>query len=163
MTSTDLRLICLIVLPLMIAGLCVLLIWQAQSRPQWIRVFVWFAATPLLLAGCVSACFFIWVASFYRQTVSQPISSPNGRFAARVETWEGFFATDGGTNVKIYSLHGLGSAWAYGGDEYSVEPGNVRWVDDRTLEVRYSYDDEHTCKSTRDIRVICLPIGTPSR
>jgi hypothetical protein len=161
MIFVDWRPFLLIALSLTLAALCVLLIWQVKRRPRWARILVWLTATPLLLSSSALTVFFIWIVLSQRQTVSQPIYSPNGKLAARVETWEGLFAGDDGTNVKVYSLHGLSSAWAYGGDEYSVEPGNIRWLDDHTLELRYTYDDEHTCDSPREIHVICLPIDVP--
>jgi hypothetical protein len=156
MIFIDWRQLWLIGLPPTLAALCVLLIRQAKRQPRWSRLLVWLTATPLLLASSALTVFFIWIVLSHRQTVSQPIYSPNGKFAARVETWEGFFAGDGGTNVKVYSLHGLRSAWAYGGGEYSVEPGTIHWLDDHTLEVRYTYADEHTCGSTQNLHVICL-------
>jgi len=159
MIFIDWHRLCLIALPLALAGLCVLLMWQARRKPLWARILVATLATLLAVASAGPAIFLTAIAMATRQMASMPIYSPNRNLAARVETWEGILATDNGTNVKIYSLHGFRSAFAYGGDEQSVAPENVRWIDDHTLEVRYSYEDEHTCDSTPEIRVICLPLS----
>lgn len=161
--AVDWRQFWLIVLPLTIAVLCVLLISQATPKPLWVRILIVFTAVPLLLVTSAVTAFLLWMTLSHPQVVSQPIHSPDGKLAARVETWEGFFAPDAGTNVKIYSLHGLHSAWPYSGGEGSVAPENVRWIDDHTLEIRYTYDHDHTCDSTQQIRVVCLPLNAPAR
>ena len=145
----------LIALPLTLAALFALLVWQTRSKPLWARILVTVFAVPLALVGLVFAVFFFIISITSPTANSGPIRSPDGRFVARAETWSGLFSTDGGTNVKVYSLRGLHSSRVYSGGEQSVE--DVRWLDNHTLEVRYIFDEGHTCDSTRSVHILCLP------
>jgi hypothetical protein len=135
----------------------VLLMWQAIRKPLWTRIVVAVIATPIMLAGLGLTILFIFFASIGSE-ISAPIRSPNGARVARTETWGG--PGSSGTDVVIYSLGGFLSSSVYSGAEESV--ANVRWLDDQTLEIRYSWDYGHTCDSTRTVRVICMPAETPS-
>jgi hypothetical protein len=152
------RQLLLIGLPLALAALFVLLMWQARRKPLWDRILTTVTATPLALASLAFAALFIFFVAVGSSDNSNPIRSPDGKRAARVETLSGP-GTLGATNVKIYALHGLLLSLVYSGGEQSV--GDVRWLDNHTLEVRYIFDDGHTCDSTRNVHVVCLPVDTP--
>jgi hypothetical protein len=146
-----------IALPLALTALFVLLMWQARRKPLWTRILTAIIATPFTLAALGLSALSIFIATTASRDNSNPIRSPDGKRAARVETWSGFLNVSD-TNVRIYSLHGLLSSSVYSGGEQTVE--DVRWRDNHTLEVRYTYDNGHTCDSTRNIRVICLSVDT---
>ena len=147
-----------IALPRTLTALFVLLMWQAKRKPLWARILTAIFVTPFTLAALGLSALFIFVATTGSSDNSNPIRSPDGKRAARVETWSGFLNVSD-TNVRIYSLHGLLSSSVYGGGEQSV--GDVRWLDNHSLEVRYTYDNGHTCDSTRNVHVICLSVDTP--
>ena len=148
-----------IALPLTLTALFVLLMWQARRKALWVRILTAIIATPFTLAALGFSALFIFTATTGSSDNSNPIRSPDGKRAARVETWSGFLNVSY-TNVRIYSLHGLLSSSVYGGGEQSV--GDVRWLDDHTLEVRYAtYDNDHTCDNTRNVHVVCLSVDTP--
>ena len=147
-----------IALPLTLTALFVLLMWQARRKPLRTRILTAIIATPFTLAALGLSALFIFIATTSSSNNSDPIRSPDGKRAARIETWSGFLNVSG-TNVRIYSLHGLLSSSVYGGGEQSVE--EVRWLNNHTLEVRYSNDYGHTCDSTRNVHVICLSVETP--
>lgn len=165
MLFMDWRQISFIAPPVALVFLFVFLMWQARHKPLWARILVATIATPLALVSLGYAVLFTVVSTWNLDTKSEPICSPGGHLVARIETWEGFFSTDGGTNVRVYSLRGLRSGSAYSGSEYSLYTGGVRWIDDHTLEVRYDNSgdaESHTCENTQSVRVICLPSDTPS-
>lgn len=138
----------------------------SRRVPQlWARILAAIIGTPLFLFGLGLTIFFVFVSLTSRNEYTRSIPSPDSSRVARIETWAGFFSTDGGADVKIYSLHGLRSGFAYSGSEYSLYTGGVRWINDHTLEVRYDDSDNaesHTCNDTQNVRVICLPADTPS-
>lgn len=148
----------LLPIPLALTPLCVLLMWQARRKPLWARVLTAALATPLALVGVVFAAVALLVV-FTPTINSPPICSPDGARVARVETW-GNMGTYG-TDVKIYSLHGLVASPVYSGAEQSVDSANVRWLDSHTLVIQYAADGYGTCASTRSVRVLCRAIDQP--
>lgn len=165
MLFIDWRQFWLITLPVTVAVLCVFLIWQTRSRDRWLRMLTVLAALPIMLLGLGLTLLFVLPSLRGLNQYSTSIPSPNGNRVARIETWEGLLAGQGGTNVKVYSLHGLSSRWAFGGSEQDPDAVTARWLDDHTLEIRYNdvgNSDIHVCNSTHSVRVICLPADTSS-
>lgn len=138
----------------------VVFMWLVNRRvPQlWARIIAAMIGTPVLLLGLGLTAMFIFFSGL--SDYSQPTQSPDGRHVARAEYWGGF-GTQGGTEIKIYSLKGLLSSVVYSGDDGSVQPDAIRWLDNRTLVILYAPDSIHTCRSTSSVQVHCLPEAKP--
>lgn len=76
-----------------------------------------FAAMSLVLLGTVAGC----------NTHSEPLLSPSGDKAARIET-DDEGATGGGSGVAVYSYHGFSVHTVMYGTYRGVDLKDVRWM-----------------------------------
>ena len=106
--------------------------------------FLSFAAMSLVLLGLVLGC----------DSHSEPVLSPSGDKAARVETYdEG--ATGGNSGVAIYSHHGFSVHTVMYGSWHGVSSDDLRWLGDSTLEIKYDGQNPN-CSDTSEVHVICI-------
>jgi hypothetical protein len=104
-----------------------------------------FTAMSLALMGLVLGC----------NSHSEPLLSPSGDKAARVET-DDEGATGGGSGVSIYSNHGLSVHHVMYGTYRAVDRDGLRWIGDSTLEIKYRGTFQF-CSDAGGVHVICIP------
>jgi hypothetical protein len=103
-----------------------------------------FIAMSLALIGLVSGC----------NTHSEPLLSPSGDKAARVEMVDGG-ATGGGSGVAIYSHHGLSVNTVMYGAWHGVDRNDLRWIGDSTLEIMHDGNAQF-CSDASGVHVVCV-------
>jgi hypothetical protein len=103
-----------------------------------------FAAMSLSLLRIMAGC----------DSHSEPVISPSGAKAARIET-DDEGATGGGTGVAIYSRHGFDVHTVMYGTFSGVDRSGLQWIGDSTLEVRYHGDAQY-CSDAFGVHVICI-------
>lgn len=103
-----------------------------------------FAAMSLTLLALVSGC----------HSHSEPLPSPSGEKAARVET-DDDGATGGGSGVAVYSHHGFSVHTVMYGAWRGVDRDDLRWIGDSILEIKHAGPVE-VCSDTSEVRVICI-------
>ena len=84
----------------------------------------------------------------------QPVLSPSGDKAARVET-DDEGATGGNSGVAVYSHHGFSVHTVMYGDWRGVSREDLRWTSDSALEIHYKGRDPK-CSDTADVHVTCI-------
>ena len=97
---------------------------------------------------------------------SELLYSPDRRLALRVES-ESTGALGGGTDILLYSHHGLTSRFIYVGEYESVQLDDVHWVNDREVLISYPKSPQdrppYKCGGTfGNIQVQCAPRMTSS-
>jgi hypothetical protein len=103
-----------------------------------------FVAMSFVLFGHIAGC----------NSHSEPVLSPSGHRAARVET-DDEGATGGGSGVAIYSHHGFSVHTVMYGTYRGVNRDDLRWIGDSTLEITHEGTIQF-CSDTSAVHVICI-------
>jgi hypothetical protein len=107
--------------------------------------FLSFVAMSLALLVLVSGC----------NSHLEPLLSPSGDKAARVET-DDEGATGGHSwVVAVYSHHGFSVHTVMYGTWRGVDRDDLRWIGDSALEIKYDGPDP-SCSDTSEVHVICI-------
>ena len=138
---------------------CLLPFWVEWKRRKQVREWTLILVSPLaILSGLLLLLQF---GAFGCQAYSKPIYSPDGQKAIRIRTSdEG--ATGGQTSVELFSDHGWHLRTVYFGGWKSVQDGDVNWLDNKHLVVRFDPEyGYHDCHNAKDAIVSCEPKGAP--
>jgi len=111
---------------------------------SFLTCFVSFTVMSFALLVLVSGC----------NSHSEPLLSPSGDKAARVET-DDEGATGGNSGVALYSHHGFDVHTVMYGSWRGVNRDDLRWVGDSALEIKYEGRDAR-CSDTSEVHVICI-------
>jgi hypothetical protein len=103
-----------------------------------------FTAMSLALLVLVAGC----------NSHSDPLVSPSGDKAARVET-DDEGATGGGSGVAVYSHHGFSKHTVTYGAYRNVDRDDLRWTGNSTLEIKHDGPLQF-CSDTSEVHVICI-------
>lgn len=128
------------------------------SDARWfIRMPVRALATLVICASISVLSFLALLANLTASTYSFPVYSPKHRHAARIETYDAG-GLGGGSNVHIYTWHGLISRTVYYGGWDSVQSSGLYWISDSQLQIWYDYNaGEPHCQSMGKVSVTCVP------
>jgi hypothetical protein len=135
-------------------GIGLVAFYRVRTRRSLIRVptrivslltcLLSFTAMSFALLGLMAGC----------NSHSEPLVSPSGDKAARIET-DDEGATGGGSGVAVYSHHGFSVHTVTYGTWHSVDRDDLRWVGDSTLEIKHEGVLEF-CSDTSELHVICI-------
>ena len=149
------------IVALSVCALSSVAFYRVRSKRPLIRIptrvasvltcFLSFAIMSLALLGLLIGC----------NSHSEPILSPSGDKAARVET-DDEGATGGNSGVAIYTDHGFSVHTVMYGSWLGVDRDDLHWIGDSALEIKYEGRDP-SCTDTSDVHVICIhrPDKTP--
>ena len=133
-------------------------IWAVRKKKLLIKIPVIVSSVPFGLLGTLALLLMALGQIWGCETHEDPIYSPDGKSAARVETWDAG-ATGGGTDVLVYADHGFRVNTVLSGNWRFVGAGDVEWLDNSHLLIRYDhydgYDEAKSCRSTRAVDVKC--------
>jgi hypothetical protein len=137
---------------------CAAAIWATRRRKLLIRIPVLVVSVPIGVIGALLISLVVLGQLMGCDTHSRPLYSPDGKSAVRIETFDGG-GTGGDTSVVFYTMHGFRTSKVFNGGWRSVEDGDIQWVNDSNLLIRYGhywdgYDE--SCQSTQNIRVQCV-------
>lgn len=108
-------------------------------------------------AGFVGLLFLLLnIAAARCQIYSEPVYSPDGKSAARVRS-SSVGGIPGGTEIELFTAHGLNSDSVFSGAWKAVAPEDIQWVSNSDLTVGYT-GSKLSCKSTDAVNVRCTPL-----
>ncbi len=123
-----------------------------------VKILVGVIATPIGAAACVALLMVMMFISIDWNHHSQPLFSPNGKVAARINYWSGF-GNSGGSDVVLHSAHGLWTKRVFDSVE-DIPVENLVWRSDKELWIYYSPDAGYSrCISSSSISVRCVAIA----
>jgi len=127
--------------------------WYIRRRRIVWRILVRLVSLPVAALGGLLALLTITASGC--QSYSEPIYSPDHLRAVRVRVSD-LGATGGGTNVEVYSLHGLRSDLVFSGNWRTVDSWNVHWIGNDELQITHYDPAPGYCRDAGSIRVKCV-------
>ena len=131
------------------------LFFASASRKPAVRiplrvlaVVVMLLALPLLaITGLARSC----------NTPLTPVYSPDRTAVAQVNRYDAG-ATGGGDYVAVHWAHGMRMQVVFSSGWETVEPQDLHWIDDHTLQIDYEGRDKPVfCQNSPTVIVICHP------
>jgi hypothetical protein len=134
---------------LIVSGLA---IWGFRLRKLWLKWLVRVAGV-LILVPLTSICLIGFAFQSFQPKTSPSLKSPGGHFTARLQFG------DGGAISQDFASVSVRRSWSPIAEEVytgTIEP-QIRWLDERTLEIRYPLQlDKTSCGgSWMGVKIVC--------